>query len=311
MNQPVDVIIPVYNSMPFLKEAVESVLAQTYKNFRLYIVDDASEDNGLTQKYVNELKDPRIQYVRKKHEGRSAARNYGIKITSSPYVAFLDSDDSWHRDKLKKQVSLLSKGLSIGLVYGLANLINAEGNKTGELDYQKRGWLFNYLLGGNRVSGGASMVMIRREVFSKVGVFREDLSMAEDWELWLRIAREYKMDYVAEVLADIRIDLINERPKFLDKAKGLEYALKVMLNEFSLGPIGRAKLATACLSQASSLYLDSGNRSAARRTMLKMLTYNPLAFLTLSNRYRFVFVRLFFGNRLLRSVRQRVGAKDE
>jgi glycosyltransferase involved in cell wall biosynthesis len=308
MKQTIDVIIPTYNGMPFLKQAVDSVLDQTHKDFILYIVDDASDDRNATKEYVKSLKDSRVNYLAKKHEGRSAARNYGIRVSKSTFIALLDADDTWHKAKLEKQIALISKDASIGMVYGLCDIIDEHNNKVGEITYQKRGWLFRYLLSGNRVSGGASMVLVRREVFEKVGIFSEDMSMAEDWELWLRIANKYRIDFVPEFLASYRVTNLGENPKYLDKARGLNHALDAMIEEFKLDFFDRARLGAACMSQACSLYLDGGDRRAAKRAFFKMLKYNPLAPFTSGRSYWFVYARVLFGNNLLRLARRRLSA---
>lgn len=201
----VDVIIPTYNGLPHLKEAVDSVLNQTYKNFCLYVIDDGSTDRGATEKYIKGLKDRRVKYYKKPNGGQATARNFGIARSSSPYLAFLDADDLWRKDKLEKQLAVFRKKPSVGLVYGLHKLIDADGNVFGDVTYQKRGHLFKYLLSANWISGSGSMVLIKREVFERVGVFREDFLIGEDWEMWLRIARDYEIDYVPEFLADLRV----------------------------------------------------------------------------------------------------------
>jgi len=302
---PVDVIIPTYNSMPYLKEAIESVIKQTHHNWLLYVVDDGSTDNGATAEYVKGIADHRVTYIKNPKKGRSAARNYGLKRSKSPYVAFLDSDDIWYPAKLQKQLALLTEDKQLGMVYGLCKVIDETGRITSKIADNKRGDLFKYLLSGNNISGSASIVMLRREVFEEIGAFREDFAMAEDWELWLRVARSYTIDYVPEFLAAYRVGAASSRPKFLEKARGLDYALPIMIDEFELGPLNRARLASACLGQACSLYLDGNDRQSARQAFIRMLSYNPLAWLT-PNRHRlFVYLRLLLGNPVLRFLRYR------
>lgn len=287
MNQRVDVVIPTYNGLPYLKEAVTSVLDQTYKDWRLFVIDDGSPDKGATEKYFKTVKDPRITYIKRRNQGRSATRNYGISIGDSPCIAFLDADDIWYPNKLQKQLELLENKPKVGMVYGLCKVIDEHGHESGAINDLQSGDLFRYLLGGNNISGSASIVMIRREVFDKVGLFREDFSMAEDWEMWLRIARSYDIDYVPEYLAAYRVFEAGSRPKFLEKAQGLDYALPIMIEEFKLNRFEKARLAKACLGQACSLYLDGGDRKVGRRAFFKMLKYNPFAWFLLNRRLKF------------------------
>ena len=108
-NKKIDIIMPNYNKASFLAEAVNSVLKQTYKNWKLYIIDDASKDNS--KKILNKfLKNKKIQiYFLKKNMGPSYCRNYGIKKSKSSLIAFLDSDDFWKRNKLKEQILFMQK----------------------------------------------------------------------------------------------------------------------------------------------------------------------------------------------------------
>jgi len=304
-NPQIDVIIPTYNGMPLLKEAVESVLGQTHEGWLLYVVDDGSTDNGDTARYVKSISDSRVHYLNNPKKGRSAARNHGVQVSKSPYIAFLDSDDIWYPAKLQRQLDLMEKNENLGMVYGLCRVMDEGGKVTSQIADKKRGDLFTYLLSGNNISGSASIVMLRREVFNKIGLFREDFSMAEDWELWLRVARSYRIDYIPEFLAAYRIGVVSSRPKFLEKARGLDYALPIMVNEFKLGIFARARLARACLGQACSLYLDGGDRRSARRTFFRMLCYNPLAWITLNRHRLSSYMRILFGNNLLRSLRRK------
>jgi glycosyltransferase involved in cell wall biosynthesis len=305
-QRTVDVIIPTYNGLPYLKQAVESVLAQTHKDFILYIVDDGSTDKGATEKYVKALGDPRVRYLRKKNGGQATARNYGIKASSSAYVAFLDSDDLWRPDKLAKQLEVMEKRSDVGLVYGLCKLIDADGKEVRKVTYEKRGDLFKYLLTGNRITGSGSMVLVRREVFDKVGVFHEDFLIGEDWEMWLRIAKDYQIDYVAEYLAELRVLDNGMQQDHLKMARGLEYMFPVIVKDFKLGAIERSELAKACLKPACFMYLGGGDRTAARRALLKLIIYNPLAVLTSNPRQWFVYSRILFSNRWLRSLRHKL-----
>jgi hypothetical protein len=220
----------------------------------------------------------------------------------------LDADDVWRPDKLTKQLEALEASKDTGMVYGLCRMVNQDNQETGQLTHSKSGNLFNYLLTGNNISGSASMVLVRREVLNDVGGFRGDLSMAEDWELWLRIAKKYRINCVHDFLADIRTDATTVHKKFLEKAKGLDYAFPLIVKEFNLNFFERAKLAKACYSQACLLYLDGGDRHAARHAMFKLFGYNPLAIFTSGKRMYFAYVRLLIGSSWVRGLRRRLSS---
>ncbi len=300
----VDVIIPTYNGLPYLKATVESVLAQTHKDLILYVIDDGSTDNGATERYIKSIKDPRVKYFRKENGGQSTARNYGIKISKSPFVALVDADDLWYPQKLEKQLERFRKNPKAGMVYGFHKLIDDDENKFAEVMYGRTGHLFNYLLRGNKISGSGSMVLVRREVFDKVGLFHEDFLVAEDWEMWLRIAKDYEIDCVPEFLASLRVLSNGMQQNYMKMAKGLEYMLPIMVKEFKLNPYQRALVGKMCLKEASLLYFNSGERKLARRAFLRALTYNPFTYFTLDRKWFFVYLRILIGAEWIRSIRR-------
>ena len=103
----VSVIIPTYNRAHVLPRAIESVLKQTYTELELIVVDDASTDD--TAAVMTAITDPRVRYVRKEHGGAAAARNRGIAEAKGEFIAFQDSDDVWHSDKLEKQLPICKR----------------------------------------------------------------------------------------------------------------------------------------------------------------------------------------------------------
>ena len=104
----VDVILPNYNKANFLEETIDSILNQSFKDFNLYIIDDFSKDDSLS--IIKKYSDPRIKLIHlKKNKGVAFCRNLGIRVSRSKYISFIDSDDYWERDKLKKQIEFMKK----------------------------------------------------------------------------------------------------------------------------------------------------------------------------------------------------------
>lgn len=269
----VDVIIPTYNGLPYLKQTVDSVLTQTHKNLELYIVDDGSTDK--TEAYVKSLRDKRVHYIKKKNGGQSTARNLGIKQSNSPFVALLDSDDVWYPTKLEKQVELMLNNENVGLVYGHHYMIDEEDVIHGNLRIWKRGRIFEDLCGGNFIAGSASMVLIRRSVFEDVGLFHEDFLIGEDWEMWLRIAYKYEVDFVPEIVAALRQRSDGMQQNHMKMSNGLVYMLDVMQEEFDLTLAQRRTMAAYCLYHAAVGYNAAGRRDLARKTFLKLFVKSP------------------------------------
>jgi glycosyltransferase involved in cell wall biosynthesis len=299
----VDVIIPAYNGLPYLKDTVQSVLSQTHKDLELYIIDDGSTDD--TQAYVKTIKDPRVHYHHKKNGGQAEARNLGIKISQSPYVAFIDADDIWYPAKLEKQVSALESRPDYGMVYGFHKLIDENDKEVGEVNYSHSGNLFHYLLGGNRISGSASMVLIRRQAFEEVGVFHEDFLIGEDWEMWLRIAEKYKIFCIEEYLAALRVLPEGMQQNYTKMAAGLDYMLPIMLEEFKLGFRGKARLKGVCYFESAHHYFMGGDIDRARKNFRKLVFSNPFR-IEPNRKYMRMYLRLLFGGSWHYAPRQKV-----
>jgi GT2 family glycosyltransferase len=194
----VSVVIPTHNRAATLVRAIRSVLAQTYPAFELLIVDDASTDD--TAAHVAPYLGARVRLHRQaRNRGAAATRNTGIALARGAYVALLDSDDEWLPEKLACQVALFQAGpADLGLVYaGLWQVV--DGRPPVAVPPRQRGRIYDELRWRNQI-GTASGVMVRREVLQAVGGFDERLRACEDWDLWLRIARDYRVDAVAEPL---------------------------------------------------------------------------------------------------------------
>ena len=190
----ISVIIPTYNREKFLEIAIESVLNQSYKKFELIVVDDGSTDNTsqILKKYSN------ITELYQKNSGVASARNYGIKKAKYEWIAFLDSDDSWMSDKLQKQVKFHKN----------SNLLFSHTDETWIRDqkiikkkpYQSKpsGNCFLDNISFCKIS--PSTVLLHTSILEKVGNFDENLKICEDYDLWLRASREYKIGYINEEL---------------------------------------------------------------------------------------------------------------
>src|SRR5690606_1176147 len=131
-NQPlVSVITPTYNRADFIGEAVESVLAQTYPNFELVIIDDGSTDNtrDILEPY---LKDSRIRLFHQQNQGQSVARNRGLEEATGEFICFLDSDNAWFPEKLEKSLKAFDHNPESDVVYGDFVVIDEQGRELGE-----------------------------------------------------------------------------------------------------------------------------------------------------------------------------------
>jgi glycosyltransferase involved in cell wall biosynthesis len=181
----VSVIIPTYNQGNYLRQAIQSVLAQSYADFEVIVVDDGSTDN--TSAVVGDLSDPRLRYARQANGGLSSARNTGIRNATGSFLSYLDSDDLFLPEKLRLLVALLEENPNLGLVAGQAVLIDETGQSLGEVFDKGLPEDSSQLLLGNPLHVGS--VLLRREWQERAGFFDEGLRSYEDWDMWLRLAR--------------------------------------------------------------------------------------------------------------------------
>lgn len=197
----ISIIIPLYNREDKIKRAISSAIHQTYSNIEIIVVDDCSKDNSI--KVIQEFmkQDPRIHlYVNEHNQGPNFTRNYGIKKSSGKYIAFLDSDDEFKHNAIEflwKKMKQSSP--KVGVIYPGVQ-VNTNG-KIKNSYFKFRGNIFKKLL-THGIIGGYSL--IRREVFDKVGMFDESVTLRkgghQDYEMWIRIAQEYDFDYVDKIL---------------------------------------------------------------------------------------------------------------
>ena len=211
----VDVIIPVYNSpLHWLKTAINSVLAQTVNDYQIVIINDGSSPlykNQLVE-YISYLNSDKLLLLHRNEKGGPpAARNFGIAASSSKYVAFLDSDDSWLPHKLESQLNTMLNGKDYSLIHSDVRYIDETGTliaPNSSIPKQKfnnldRKDLILYLLRSNKIE--TLSVMVTRDSLNHVGCFDENLQRVQDWDLWLRYAISGEpMYYDNQVLASYR-----------------------------------------------------------------------------------------------------------
>ena len=198
----VSVIIPTYNRSQYVCEAIDSVLAQTYQDFEIIVVDDGSTDDTKEQL---EAYGARIRYIAQENAGPGVARNRGILEARGDYVAFLDSDDMWYPTKLEKQVAVLDNQPTVGFVYcdctrGPKADICAKGHFSEVRPAS--GNIFDQLIHANYVFTPG--VLVRRDVLARSGTFDPTLQTAQDYDLWLRLAHCSTCVYLDERMFHVR-----------------------------------------------------------------------------------------------------------
>jgi len=201
----VSVVIPTYNAGPYVWQAVESVLAQTYPNVECIVVDDGSTDNTDTRlaPYIDQ-----IVYVHQENKGRSAARNAGLRQADGDYIALLDADDYWAPEKLARQAALMKSNEGLGFVACWAYAVTVDGKAVRLLRTNDDGCLAPGLEGFARLvtlefglPAPLSTLLIRRSCLEEVGLFDESINTAEEWDLLLRAIPRWGIGCVGDALA--------------------------------------------------------------------------------------------------------------
>ncbi len=197
MSDPlVSVIIPTYNRLNSLREAVKSVLKQTYRNVELIVVDDCSDDG--TQEWCESEK--QILYHRMEQRSYpSISRNRGVETSEGEYVAFLDSDDSWKKKKLGKQVQFFSENPGIRICHTDEQWVrNGKKVNEGKRHRKEGGDIFKRSLELCLISPSA--VIMEASLYMEFGGFDEELEVGEDYHLWLRITDREHIGFIPEKL---------------------------------------------------------------------------------------------------------------
>ncbi len=200
----ISVIIPAYNVASFIREAVDSALAQTYRDIEVIVVDDGSTDGSVDT--LQDLADPRLRVIRELHAGSAAARNTGLRIASGQLVAFLDADDRWMRENLERQSAFLGSHPDVDLTFGHSLVVDEEGRSLGFKCSSYAGLLtLSELLRTNEIGNG-SCLLLRREALDRAGWFNTKLAACVDIDVWMRVAtlRPSNVAAIPEVLTFYR-----------------------------------------------------------------------------------------------------------
>jgi len=263
----VSVIVPVYNREKYVGGAILSILAQTYQSIEIILVNDGSSDRSLEIIREFKVKHPnKIIVIDQKNQGQVVSRNNAIRRATGQYIAFLDSDDLWHPLKLERQIPLFTK--NVGLVYCGIDNIDEHGKviNTVLCDQSVTGDILPQLLIRNRMTGGT--VVLTREAVDKVGFFDEEFSAAENWDLWIRVCREYDARLVNEALVQYRI-----HPGNMSKDRMLMLSAKesIIMKHCSGVPSSEKmaenyRLAKADLAYFKGVYYFSNGEYAKSRT---------------------------------------------
>lgn len=238
-KQSVTVVIPSFNYARYIREAVDSALAQTASPLEIIVVDDGSTDDtpGIMAAYAY---DSRVRYLRQENRGLSAARNAGIRAARGEFIALLDADDRWKPEKLSRQLVEFTEQ-QVGLVYCGREVFDEHGtqdlNPADESECERA--LERLTI---TTLFCPSSVLMRRRCFTEQGGFDESLRKVEDREMWIRLAKHWRFRCVPECLVEWR-----QHDSALNlQTDGMEAAFRETLRRaFADGPLQRRPLLRA------------------------------------------------------------------
>jgi glycosyltransferase involved in cell wall biosynthesis len=197
MDKPlVSIVLPVYNAGVYLKEAIQSILDQTYTNFELIIINDGSTDDS--EKLIKSFTDDRIRYIYQQNTGLAGALNTGLQASIGKYIARQDQDDISLKERLQKQVEFLEKHPNVNLLGTRAQVFTDDQKEMKMHDHATEPAVLRFdLLFDNPFVH--SSVMFRKESIDKIGYYNTDRSYYEDFELWSRFAFNGRVANLREV----------------------------------------------------------------------------------------------------------------
>lgn len=266
----ISVVIPTFNREKILPRAIKSVLNQTYKNLELIIVDDGSTDN--TDKIVRGFSDTRIRYYKQKlNRGGAAARNVGIKLSKGELISFQDSDDEWLPEKLERQVKKFNEvSDDVGVICcGYEFIYERTKEVVSKSIPVEKGDVYKIMLTNNYT--GPLAVLMKAACLEKVGLFDEEMPCCHDWDLWIRVARHYKFDYVPNILAKAYIHGEQLSTNLEIKIKGKEKILEKYYGEFVKEPLFYRRYLMGLYLQYGMI----GKANKGRKHLIEILKLNP------------------------------------
>jgi glycosyltransferase involved in cell wall biosynthesis len=292
----VTVVIPVYNGERYIREALESVFAQTFRDYEVLCINDGSTDRSaaLLMSYGE-----RVRVVHQENAGQSAARNAGVALARGEYIAFLDQDDRWYRSKLEQQVAVLASASNVVLVHCNYDQVDAEGRmlQAGAGLVERALALaspLGLLIGDALILPSA--MCVRRDALQRVGGFDAELRGFEDFDLMARLKPQGRFVLVHESRMAHRlhgegctraggIRIMRSRERFLIRMRELcvgDQAMEALIND----------MLADCYSDWGIHEVRSGNRQEGRAKLVRALHYNPTKMRTYSRLLRASLPRL-------------------
>lgn len=227
----ISVVIPVYNGDKTIAATVSSVLSQSFEELELLVVNDGSQDQTL--EIVQAFTDNRLQVLNYSNAGLAASRNRGLSVAAGEFVSFIDADDLWTPDKLADQLQALRQNPQAALAYSWTDCVTDQARFVRHGSHiSAEGSVYKQLLLGNFLDSGSN-ALIRRSAFETTGGFDESLKAAEDWDMFLRLAKTYEFACVPKVQVLYRL---SSQSMSANLERQEQESLKVLRRAYELVP---------------------------------------------------------------------------
>ena len=294
----VSIVIPTFNRSRYLRKAIESVLAQTFQDFEIIVMDDGSTDD--TRKIASSF-GSKVSYFYQTNQGSPEARNAGLRLAKGKYLGLLDCDDLFLPDWLERGMEILNRMPQVALVHGETEVIDSEGKLIPEETAyirkfyekeRKEGSGYLRILKGNAMFPSA--ILFRRECLERVGFFNPAFAPREDYDWYLRLALQnqvYLLERPAVVL--YRRHKVNQSGQYDSKATAQVYVaiLEQQLSLISKYMIGSQyrRVRGSILAKMAEYHWTRGSKKEVKASLLEAIRLDPAAVFNLSSLKRLVF----------------------
>ncbi|MGB9736431.1 MAG: glycosyltransferase family 2 protein, partial [bacterium] len=300
----ISVIIPTFNRFKMLERALRSVLTQSLQNFEVILIDDASTDGTdeyLQKRFSAEIEKGIILYTRNKNnKGRSVCRNIGIKLSNAEFIAFLDDDDEWLVDHLANLYNLLSKHKDLGIAFSNWYTVNEETKKILPGIKGVSTGTGNFYLGLmlRALIGYPSTGMVRSSLIKKIGGFKEELILREDWELFSKCALASDIGFIDKPTAYIYVHAGSYSKNKVQWVKDTELSWNSILD---FAKQHRVQIDNRFIAERSLRlsrgFLSVGDFDKAKAYLLNAIKYNPISIfnsITMENTFKLLIGKQFY-----------------
>lgn len=305
----VSVIMPSYNHERYISEAIESVLNQTFTDFELIIIDDASKDNSKQIIESFRKNDDRIEVIfHERNMGIERTVNDCIEIAKGKFIALFASDDVWLPEKLEEQLKVFQRDPQVGLVYSDAYIINERKNneitKFSDTYTFYKGDIYTKLLCAYSKFIPGLTIMVKKECFDRVGLLDPETHGIGDYDMLLRISKQYNVDFVDKPLAKYRQHSSNISLDTINMVKGVKIAIDKAFKEDVNGSLSdvKNKVYSDCYLMFATAFFNKGDFKKSRKNFKKAIKVYPKNFFRFNS--LFLFSISFSGPKVVKKIRE-------